>query len=416
MAAIAVIGAQWGDEAKGKVVHFLAGAAHLAVRFNGGANAGHTVEDAYGTARLHLVPAGALRPGCVGVIAHGVVVDPQVLDEELAELQQQGRPPVRFCLSSRAHLVLPHHRVWEELQGTAGRIGTTRRGIGPAYQERAARSGLRVGDLADMAEVRARLGEAQRNLRRWFGQPGFEVAEVAEQLARFYQAHRERIQDTRALVAAALDEGRTVLFEGAQGTLLDVDLGTYPFVTSSTTTVHGVGWGTGVATARLDRVVGVAKAYVTRVGEGPLPTELRDGAGDHLQQRGREYGATTGRPRRCGWLDLPALRYACRVNEFTELVLTKLDVLGGLPEIKVCTAYRVGGRRVDEFPDRSAELATAEPVYESLPGWTADLRSARVPSQLPQAARDYLHFVEEAVGTEVSMVGVGPGEEEMVER
>ena len=414
MPQVAVIGAQWGDEAKGKIVHFLAREAELAVRFNGGPNAGHTVQDAYGTVQLHLVPAGALQPGCAGVIAHGVVVDPQVLGEELDEIRRQGRPEVALYLSDRAHLILPHHRLVEELEGTARRIGTTRRGIGPAYQDRVARRGLRLGDLADPELVLEYLTELEADLKGRYGKAGFVPKQLADRLARFYAAWKERIVDSRAVVARALAEGQLVIFEGAQGTLLDLDLGTYPYVTSSTTTVHGIGWGVGVRLSEEARVIGVSKAYTTRVGEGPFPTEDTGEGGDLLRQKGREYGATTGRPRRCGWLDLVALRYAQEVNSFTELAITKLDVLSGLDEIPVCTAYDLEGEKVEVLPRTLAELSAARPHYERLPGWKEDIRKARTPSDLPREARSYIAFVEEVLGVPVTMAGVGPGEDELV--
>ena len=414
MPQVAVIGAQWGDEAKGKIVHFLAREAELAVRFNGGPNAGHTVQDAYGTVQLHLVPAGALQPGCAGVIAHGVVVDPQVLEEELDEIRRQGRPEVALYLSDRAHLILPHHRIVEELEGTARRIGTTRRGIGPAYQDRVARRGLRLGDLADPELVLEYLTELEAALKGRYGKAGFVPKQLADRLARFYATWKERIVDSRAVVARALAEGQLVIFEGAQGTLLDLDLGTYPYVTSSTTTVHGIGWGVGVRLSEGARVIGVSKAYTTRVGEGPFPTEDTGEGGDLLRQKGREYGATTGRPRRCGWLDLVALRYAQEVNSFTELAITKLDVLSGLDEIPVCTAYDLEGEKVEVLPRTLAELSAARPHYERLPGWKEDIRKARTPSDLPREARSYIAFVEEVLGVPVTMAGVGPGEDELV--
>ncbi|MCX7750548.1 MAG: adenylosuccinate synthase [Candidatus Bipolaricaulota bacterium] len=403
MPAIAVIGAQWGDEAKGKIVHHLSRGARMCVRFNGGANAGHTVEDRLGTARLHLVPSGALHPGCLGVLGHGVVLDPWALQEELAALWAQGRPEPALLLSERAHLVLPHHRAREG--EAAGRLGTTRRGIGPAYEDRAARRGLRLADLADPLSVRdhlARMGTES-------------VGEVAEDLARFYAQFSDRIGDARSAIAAALAARETVVFEGAQGTLLDLDLGTYPYVTSSATTVHGIGWGTGVRVA-LDRVVGVTKAYTTRVGEGPFPTEETGEVGAWLRERGREYGATTGRPRRCGWLDLVALRYAHAVNGFTELALTKLDVLAGLDEVKVCVAYRIGGHRTDRFPARAEELAAAEPEYVALPAWEGPLRDVRDWGGLPREAQRFVRWIEEGVGVPVSLVGTGPGEGAVIDR
>lgn len=408
MPGIAVIGAQWGDEAKGKVVHFLARDADMCVRFNGGPNAGHTVEDDHGTARLHLVPAGALHPGCRGVLAHGVALDPWVLEQELAELAAQRRPEPDLLLSERAHLILPHHRLIEEQEGTAGRLGTTRRGVGPAYEDRAARRGLRLADLADPDLVREHLHEAARRVG------GFTPDPIASELIRFQNRFADRIGDARSTIEQALAAGKTVIFEGAQGTLLDLDFGTYPYVTSSSTTVHGVSWGAGIHTDRVERVIGVAKAYTTRVGEGPFPTEDRGPAGERLREGGAEFGATTGRPRRCGWLDLVALRYAHRINRFTELALTKLDVLSGLPEVRVCVAYRIDGARTDRFPASIRELARAEPVYEALPGWRGDVRKARSLADLPAAARHYVAFVADAVGVPVTLIGVGPHEVDML--
>ncbi|MBC7098678.1 adenylosuccinate synthase [Candidatus Bipolaricaulota bacterium] len=416
MPETAVIGAQWGDEAKGKIVHFLAREADLAVRFNGGPNAGHTVQDARGTVQLHLVPAGALQPGCKGVIAHGVAVDPQVLEQELDSILRQGRPRPVLYLSHRAPLILPHHRLVEELEGTAKRIGTTRKGVGPAYQERVARRGLRVGDLAQPEAVLERLRELKVALEKGYGRAGFDPEALCQKLSGFYRRWQDRIVDTRALVAGALAQGRSVVFEGAQGTLLDLDLGTYPYVTSSTTTVHGIGWGVGVRLSGSARVVGVAKAYTTRVGEGPFPTEDPGAGGELLRARGREYGTTTGRPRRCGWLDLVALRYAQEVNQFTELAVTKLDVLSGLEEIPVCTAYELAGRRVEDFPGRLSELAAARPLYQPLPGWDEDIRPARTWEELPENARRYLLFIEEQLEVPVTLIGVGPGEDELIVR
>lgn len=407
MPATAVVGAQWGDEAKGKIVHLLAREAQVCVRFNGGPNAGHTVSDAFGTARLHLVPSGALYPHCRGVIAHGVVVDPWALEGELGELKAQGRSQPRLFLSERCHLILPHHRVLEEEEGTAARLGTTRRGVGPAYTERTARQGLRLADLRHPGHVRERLEELARRVG------GFDPHAVARELSRFWEGWSSSIGDAQGLIGDAMDRGEHVVFEGAQGTLLDLDFGTYPYVTSSTTTVHGVGWGTGLR-VELDRVVGVTKAYTTRVGEGPFPTEDHGAVGEWLRRKGNEYGATTGRPRRCGWLDLVALRYAHRLNRFSELALTKLDVLSGLEEVKICTSYRVGGRRVEEFPATVEELAQAEPIYQTLRGWKEELARARSPEELPERTRAFLTWVENAVGVKIQWVSVGPGTDDVI--
>ncbi len=416
MPATAVIGAQWGDEAKGKITHFLARQATMTVRFNGGPNAGHTVQDAHGTARLHQVPVGALHPGCVGVLAHGVALDIWELRNELLALREQGRPEPVLLLSDRAHLVLPHHRLREEHEGSAARIGTTQRGIGPCYADRAARSGIRLGDLGDVQQIAAHLGGALAQLTPHDAAGRIDPEVVATELVDFRRAFGTHIADTRAAIQSTLDKGLHVLFEGAQGTLLDVDLGTYPFVTSSTTTVHGVGWGSGISAGHIERVIGVAKAYTTRVGEGPMPTEDSSPQGEHLRSVGAEYGATTGRPRRCGWLDLVALRYAHDINAFTELALTKLDVLAGLPEIRVCTGYRVHGTVCERWPSTLDELAAATPVYVSLPGWRDPLSDARTWEELPRAAQDYVRFVEHALSVPVRMVGVGPEAEATIVR
>lgn len=408
--ALAVIGAQWGDEGKGKVVHRLCRTARMCVRFNGGANAGHTVEDALGVARLHLVPSGSLHPGCRGVVGHGVALDLWELERELDELRTQRRPEPDLFLAERAPLVLPHHRWREEENGTADRIGTTRRGIGPAYEDRAARRGLRLADLADERTLRDRL-ERSAAQSRFEG----DLDRVASDLIRFRERFAARTGDAQTVIAAALEGEGSVVFEGAQGSLLDLDLGTYPYVTSSTTTVHGIGWGTGVR-PNLARVVGVTKAYATRVGAGPFPTEERGAVGERLREGGGEYGATTGRPRRCGWLDLVALRYAHQVNTFTELALTKLDVLSGVGEVRIGVGYRIGGRVVERFPTRAEDLARAEPVYERLPGWDADGAGAQDFAALPSAAQRFVQWLEEQVGVPVTLIGTGPGEQAIIER
>ncbi len=414
MAATAVIGAQWGDEAKGKVTHFLARRAEFTVRFNGGPNAGHTVKDARGTVRLHHIPVGALHPGCVGVLAHGMALDAWKLEEELVQLRAQGRPDPVLAFSDRVHLILPHHRLLEELDGSAGRIGTTRKGIGPCYEDRAARRGLRLGDLADEESLRCSLQLAAETLASRGYNETLPVEDTIKDLTQFYRRIENRVGNVRETLNRALEQGKSVLFEGAQGTLLDLDWGTYPYVTSSTTTVHGVGWGTGIRSERVERVLGVAKAYITRVGEGPFPTEEVEQAGQHLRRVGDEYGTTTGRPRRCGWLDLVALRYACEVNGFSELALTKMDVLRGLPEIRLCVAYQTSQGRSEAFPGRANELASAKPVYERLAGWKSDISSAQSGDELPHAVKRFLAVVEAYVGVPVRLVGTGPAENQIV--
>jgi len=409
MPAIAVIGAQWGDEAKGKIVHFLSRAADFCVRFNGGPNAGHTVVDEYGEARLHQVPAGSLHPECMGVLAHGMVLDPWALEEELAALCAQGRPRPSLFLSERLHLLLPHHRLREEKEGLAEKIGTTRKGIGPAYADRVARKGLRLADLSDEAYVRERLVAEAKNLG------GFDPDQVLQDLREFREKFAAQIGDTQAKLSRALQAGKRVVFEGAQGTLLDVDFGTYPFVTSSCTTVHGIPWGTGVW-PELSAVVGVTKAYTTRVGGGPFPTEEKGPLGEKLREAGREYGATTGRPRRCGWLDLVALRYAHSINHFTCLALTKLDVLSGLKEIRVAVAYLLDGKRIETFPATVSQLERVRPIYETLPGWQEDIRGVRDFEKLPKEAKAYVRFLEEALGIPVALIGTGPEAEALIVR
>jgi len=410
----AVIGAQWGDEAKGKITHFLARDAHYTVRFNGGPNAGHTVKDRHGTAKLHHIPVGTLHEGCKGVLGHGMVIDPWTLQDELAALEAQGRPRPKLGFSDRVHLILPHHKLREQVQGSAQRIGTTCRGIGPCYEDRAGRRGLRLGELDEEDTVRAALGAGIAELEAAGCKDPYDVEKVLRDLQEFNEQAREQVGDMRAEVEAALASGRRVIFEGAQGTLLDLDWGTYPYVTSSSTTVHGVGWGTGIRSEQLTEVIGVVKAYTTRVGEGPFPSEDNGAAGEQLRERGGEYGTTTGRPRRCGWLDLVALRYACRINGFTGLALTKLDVLSGLSEVNLCVAYRTSAGTVEDFPAASRELSSVAPVYESLPGWNEDIGGTRCEDELPRAARRLLSLVGDFVGVRVSLVGVGPAEEEIV--
>ncbi|MBC7317952.1 adenylosuccinate synthase [Candidatus Bipolaricaulota bacterium] len=407
--AVAVIGAQWGDEAKGKIVHFLAKDADLCVRFNGGPNAGHTVVDQYGEIRLHQVPVGALYPHCLGVLAQGMVLDLWALREELSALKAQRRPDPKILISERIHLILPFHKVREEREGAADRIGTTRRGIGPAYEDRASRRGLRFLDLTNEELLRERI---LADHKTW---GGFDPEQVLAELLLFREEFEKSVGDAQGRIASALASGKKVVFEGAQGTLLDVDFGTYPYVTSSKTTVHGIPWGTGVW-PEFSAVLGVAKAYTTRVGAGPLPTEDHTHFGEKLREAGREYGATTGRPRRCGWLDLVALRYAQKINGFTHLALTKLDVLSGFSELRVAVAYRLEERRTEQFPASSWELMRAEPVYESLPGWEKDIQGVRDFGKLPREARDYVRFVEEAVGVPVALIGTGPRTEDLIVR
>lgn len=413
MPAIAVLGAQWGDESKGKVSHLLAGEADWCVRFNGGTNAGHTVVLGGQVFKFHLLPAGSLRQGCKAVLGNGMVIDPFALAEELQSLNKAGFEP-QVYISSAAHLLLPYHRVVERLSGAEAGIGTTGRGIGPAYRDKAERTGLRVGDLRSPSTFREKL---ELNLRReqelWRSEElgKLEPQRLADEVLRLTEPWAGQIMDTATLLNRALDRGERVIFEGAQGALLDIDFGTYPYVTSSNTTIGGIGTGAGVSPRRVERVIGVVKAYTTRVGEGPFPTEDRGPEGEGLRERGKEWGATTGRPRRCGWLDLVALKYVQMLNGFTELALMKLDVLSGLPELKVATGYRCEGERASDFPAQAELLRSCQPVYETLPGWKEEIGDCRQLAELPEAARAYIGFIEERLGVPISIVSLGPGVE-----
>lgn len=419
MPAIAVLGAQWGDESKGKVSHLLAAEADWCVRFNGGTNAGHTVVLRGQEFKFHLLPAGSLRPGCKAVLGNGMVIDPFALVEELELLRRAGWNPEVY-ISRAAHLLLPYHRIVERLSGAEAGIGTTGRGIGPAYRDKAERTGLRVGDLLSPSAFREGLERnLERERRAWPESEELqrlEPARLADEVLRAMEPLAERIVDTAALLNRALDRGETVIFEGAQGTLLDIDFGTYPYVTSSNTTIGGIGTGAGVSPRRIERVIGVVKAYTTRVGEGPFPTEERGPVGERLRTRGKEWGATTGRPRRCGWLDLVALKYAHMVNGFTELALMKLDVLSGLPELRVATHYRCDGQLTEEFPPHPEVLWRCEPVYETVPGWAEEIKGCHGLGEFPEAARAYIRLIEERLGVPISIISLGPGAEATIIR
>jgi len=412
--ATVIVGAQWGDEGKGKITDYLAEKADMVVRYQGGNNAGHTVVVRGREYKLHLIPSGIFYPDKVCVIGNGVVLDLEVLDRELDYLKEQGVGVLNLKVSDRAHLLLPYHRrldeVDEERKGK-NRIGTTRRGIGPAYADKAARIGLRVCDLADAAKFREKLAvaleEKNRLLERVYGQPGFTVSEIADEALRVFERIRPFVTDTSLVINQAIDSGQRVLFEGAQGTLLDIDLGTYPYVTSSHPIAGGACIGAGVGPTKIDRVVGVMKAYTTRVGDGPFPTELIDETGEWIRRRGSEYGTTTGRPRRCGWLDLVIVRYAVRTSGIGLLAVTRLDTLGGLDEVKVCTAYRRGHETVNEFPASLDDLAECRPVYETIEGWPADLDRLTSFEQLPQTARRYLSLIEDQTRTKIGLVSIG---------
>lgn len=419
---------QWGDEGKGKVVDLLASEFDAIVRYNGGANAGHSVVVKGKRFALHLVPSGVLREGCDSVIANGVVIDPEQLLKELDGLTAEGVDCSRVVVSSRAHIVMPYHkaedaareRVLADCLGIKA-VGTTGRGIGPAYAEKVQRaSAVRVGDLLQPEQLRQRIRAAlafkRPVLERWAPEEAAALDEEAlcETALAWGERLRDRITDSTILLHDHLANGRKILFEGANATLLDVDHGTYPFVTSSSSSALGIAPGTGVPASVIGRIIGIAKAYQTRVGAGPMPTELTDATGDEIRERGREYGTTTGRPRRIGWLDLVALRYAARVNGVTEIALTLLDVLSGFDELKVCTAYEINGHQTVEFDPSATSLDVAKPLYETLPGFSQDITGARSIGDLPIQARAYIDRIQDYVGVPVSMIGVGPDREQTI--
>ena len=421
MSTVVLIGTQWGDEGKGKITDFLAREADLVVRYQGGNNAGHTVVIDGREFRLHLIPSGIFYPDKMCLIGNGVVIDPAVLVRELDMLAEQGIRTDNLRISPRAHVIMPYHRRLDEAEEDRrgnSRIGTTRRGIGPAYMDKAARSGIRVVDLLDPEEFAARLRdnivEKNKVLSQIYGVPGFEFEEVLSEYLRLAERIRPYVADTSVIVDEAIRAGRNVLFEGAQGTLLDLDHGTYPYVTSSHPTAGAACLGAGIGPTRIDRVVGAAKAYVTRVGGGPFPSELLGGLGDLLRQRGREFGTTTGRPRRCGWFDAVVVRYAARINGLDFLALTKLDILSGFPEVQICCGYRYRGEELTEFPASLKVLAECEPVYETLPGWEEDISGVREYGALPANARRYVERIVELTGVPVALIGVGTGRHQTI--
>jgi adenylosuccinate synthase len=425
MANIVIIGMQWGDEGKGKVVDLLTEFAQVVVRFQGGNNAGHTVVVKKQTVILHLIPSGALYPQKKCVIGNGVVVDPQVLLAEIDELQKRGyfKGDDQLLISEDAHLIMPYHRrldVARERMKGEGKIGTTGRGIGPAYEDKAAREGIRIGDLLNpkifRKKLEANLAAKNRYLETCLQDQGFDAQAIFKEYSGYGARLKKYVTDTSIFINRQIKKGRHVLFEGAQGTHLDIDHGTYPYVTSSNTVAGGACTGTGVGPTKITEVIGVSKAYTTRVGEGPFPTELKDEVGQRMRERGKEFGATTGRPRRCGWLDIPLLRDAIRLNGLTGIALTKMDVLGEFETIKICTSYRYQNRRRQEVPSAIEVLQKCEPVYEEMPGWKADLGNARTFKDLPSQAQKYVKRIEELTETEVILVSVGGGREETILR
>ena len=417
---IAVLGAQWGDEGKGKIVDLLTPNFSIVARYQGGHNAGHTV---YANGRkfvLRLLPSGILHDGIVCIIGNGVVVDPQALFAEIEEIAKAGiQIGSRLLISDKAHLILPYHReldLLSEARRGERKIGTTSRGIGPAYEDKIARRGVRVGDLANPGSLAEAVEHNVAARNRIIGDSTMDARHVLDELAQAWERMKPWVTDVSLFLDRARADGRAIMFEGAQGTLLDIDHGTYPYVTSSNATIGGVCTGLGVGPRAIDGVLGVAKAYTTRVGEGPLPTELTGEVGNRLRESGQEFGAVTGRPRRCGWYDAVAVRYAVRVNGLTALALTKLDVLDELPELQVCTSYRCRGAALTEMPGDLAQLAACEPVYETLPGWRAPTAGARRYADLPREAQRYVARLEEITGVPASIISTGSAREDTIIR
>ncbi|MBV9025350.1 MAG: adenylosuccinate synthase [Streptomycetaceae bacterium] len=422
MPALVLLGAQWGDEGKGKATDLLGGSVDYVVRYQGGNNAGHTVVVGDQKYALHLLPSGILSPGCTPVIGNGVVVDPAVLLSELNGLDERGIDTSKLLISGNAHLITPYHqtldKVTERFLGKR-RIGTTGRGIGPTYADKINRVGIRVQDLFDESilrqKVEAALHDKNQILVKIFNRRAISTEQVVEEYLGYADQIKDYVADTTLVLNQALDDNKVVLLEGGQGTLLDVDHGTYPFVTSSNPTAGGACTGSGIGPTRITRTIGILKAYTTRVGAGPFPTELLDEDGDALRTIGGERGVTTGRDRRCGWFDAVIARYATRVNGLTDFFLTKLDVLTGWEQIPVCVGYEIDGKRVDELPYSQSDFHHAKPVYEMLPGWSEDITRAKSFEDLPKNARGYVKALEEMSGAPISAIGVGPGRDETIE-
>jgi len=418
---LVVVGAQWGDEGKGKVVDLLAERADVVVRYQGGNNAGHTVENERGKFALHLVPSGIFYPAVVAIIGNGVVIDPVVMRSEIDGLESRGISTANLKISGGAHLIMPYHIMLDHVHETElgkGKIGTTGRGIGPTYSDKASRQGIRMQDLLDPQGFRERVRAARLAhsavMAKTYGQDVSTLEAECERYIEAAESLRPYVEDTFRYLQQALAARRAVLFEGAQGTMLDLDHGTYPYVTSSNPVAGYACVGSGVGPTQIEDVWGISKAYATRVGEGPFPTELTDDVGVSLRELGHEYGTTTGRQRRCGWLDLVALRYAVQVNGMTGLALTKLDVLNQMDEIKACVAYTYRGERLDDMPAYQAAFRDVEPVYQRLSGWKADLTGATDVKDLPLEARNYIHFIETQVQVPVVLVSVGPRREQTI--
>jgi len=423
MPAIAVIGAQWGDEGKGKVIDLLAEKAGMVVRFSGGDNAGHTVVNPYGQFGLHLVPSGIFYPQTVCIIGNGVVINPSVLINEIDYLNQRGVDTTRLFISDRANLIMPYHTLLDGLEeeSRAGKaLGTTRKGIGPAFTDKAARLGIRAGDLLDKEAFLERLGSIldHKNtiLTKIYGANPLSLDEVYAQYCQYGERLAPYIRETTMMLEEALNRDELVLLEGAQGALLDPDFGTYPYTTSSSPLAGGGCLGAGLGPTRISRILGVFKAYCTRVGAGPMPTELEDETGELLRERGHEYGTTTGRPRRCGWFDAVAARFSTRINGFTGMAITRLDVLDTLPLLKICVGYKLDGHRIDYFPGTVAALEKCEPIYQEFPGWQTPTSHIRQYEQLPAKARQYIARLEELSSCPANLISVGQAREQSIHK
>ena len=423
MAAVILIGSQWGDEGKGKITDFLAEKANMVVRCQGGNNAGHTVVVKGEEFKLHLIPSGILYSDKTCVIGNGVVIDPKVLLEELGYLAKRGIKTGQLLISSNAHVIMPYHRVLDGLEEEARgeqKIGTTKRGIGPCYMDKASRIGIRIIDLLDKDEFAAKLRQnlVQKNnlFVKVYGHEALKFEDIYETYLGYAEQIRAMVTDSSLAIDQIISSGGKVLFEGAQGTLLDIDHGTYPYVTSSNPIAGGACIGAGVGPTRIDRVVGVIKAYTTRVGEGPFPTELLDETGEQMRANGQEFGTTTGRPRRCGWFDAVIARYAVRVSGISDFAVTKLDVLTGFDTLKICVGYRVGEEIIRDFPQSQKNFKQSQPVYEEMPGWSEDLTDVRHFQDLPEAARNYVLRIEELTGVPATLVAIGPGREQTIVR
>ncbi len=424
MATVAVVGTQWGDEGKGKIVDILSQSADYIVRFQGGNNAGHTVVIDGNKYVLHLLPSGILHEGKKCLLGNGMVIDLEGLLNEIEFMKRVGvKLERRLFVSERAHLIFPYHKeldaASERLKGD-GKVGTTLKGIGPAYKDKAGRVGIRIADLKDPEEFKEKLKwnvrEKELTLKHVYNYPvSFSVDKIYSTTLKLYEKVKDFVCDTVSLLNREIDLGKKVLFEGAQATLLDIDVGTYPFVTSSNSSALGIASGSGVSPKKVEKVYGIAKAYTTRVGSGPFPTELKDKVGELLRARGHEFGSTTGRPRRCGWLDLFALKFSVMVNDLDGLVITKLDVLDAFDQIKVCVGYEVDGELLENFPSTAKELEEVKPVYETLPGWRKETTKVKSLKDLPPEAKNFLRFIEDYLGIPIYMVSTGPQRDETIE-